>query len=272
MTHLTRPVRLGLATIAAGMLLTNGCQLQHGPRPPFSFSTVSPQSYCPGDLITASYDLTQETACVSRPGFDCAAVAWPAITIDSSPISFPPQTFTASSRSLNFTSTEPRIDVTFTPPGSSASYLYPSVDTAGTASFTARNIRTQTLPVERIDGSISRERSHDGMCNDGTPTYASAVIANLPELSPNLRVQEVCNASAVPIIATLSSASGDVSRELSPGACFVPNEPGAPAVPATGSTISVRSLVVDPIAQCNPVQGMTPPTQLTTRAVLACGN
>lgn len=265
----TRSFRLAIATVAAGMLLTNGCTLTHASRPP-SYSIVSPRNYCPGDVVTASYDLTQDTACVSRPGFDCAAaVSWPAITIDSTPMSFPPQTFTASGGRLDFRPTAPRVDVTFAPPFASTSYMYP---TGGDPSFVIRTISAQTRTVERVDGSIGRDLSHGGICDGVSPAHSSAEVANLPAFSPNLHVQQICNTSGAPIIATLSSVSGDVSRELPPGACFVPNEPGAPTVPANGSTISVRSLAVDPIAQCNPLQGMTPPRPLTTRAVLACGN
>ncbi len=272
MIDFARPTRFTLASIATAMLLTNGCVLQHASRPP-PYSSVSPQRYCPGDAVTASYDLTRDTACVSRPGFDCATtVSWPPIAIDSVPMSFPPQTFTASADRLDFTPTAPRVDVTFSPPVASTSYLYPSVDSGGAPNFTMRTISVQTHAVVRIDGSIDRALSHGGLCSGGSPAHAAAEVANLPAFSPNLQVQEVCNTSSAPIIATLSSVSGDVSRELSPGACFVPNGPGAPAVPATGSTISVRSLAVDPIAQCNPLQGMTPPRPLTTRAVLACGN
>lgn len=268
----TRSTRFGLAVVAAGILLTSGCTLPHASRP-FPYSAVSPRSYCPGDVVTASYELTRDAACVSRPGFDCATtVSWPAITIDSTPMSFPPRTFTTSGGGLDFAPTAPSVDVTFSPPGGSASFLYPSVDAAGTANFTSRSIRTQTHTVERIDGSIARALTHGGVCSGTTPAHTPATIAEPPEFSPSLRIQQVCNTSAVPIVATLSGASGDISRELPPGACFVPNEPGMPAVPAAGSTLGVRGLTVDPVAQCNQLQGMTPPTSLTTRAVLACGN
>lgn len=266
---LTRSARLGLATVAAGMLLTNGCTLTHASRPP-AYGTVSPRNYCPGDVVTASYDLTRDAACVSRPGFDCATtVSWPAITIDSAPMSFPPRTSAMSSDSLDFVPTAPRVDVTFTPPVPSTSYMYPG---AGDPSVIIRTISAQTRTIERVDGSIARSLSHGGVCSGTTPAHTPAMIAELPEFSPNLRIEQVCNTSPVPIVATLSGASGDISRELPPGACFVPNEPGMPAARATGSTLGVRSLTVDPGAQCDPLQGMTPPTPLTTRAVLACGN
>lgn len=268
MIAFSRSARIGLATVAAGMLLTNGCTLTHGSRPP-AYSTVSPRNYCPGDVVTASYDLTQDTACVSRPGLDCATIAWPPIAIDSAPMSFPPRTFTASGGRLEFTPTAPRVDVTFAPPVASTSYAYPA---AGNPSLIIRTISAQTRTIERIDGSIVRDLSNGGVCDGRSPAHMSAEIANLPEFSANLHVQQICNTSMFPIVATLASASGDVSRELTPGACFAPNEPGAPAVPAAGSRIGVRSLAVDPIAQCDPLQGMTPPRPLTTRAVLACGN
>jgi hypothetical protein len=263
--------RYTMATLAACVLLTDGCTLTHASRPPNEFGSVSPRHYCPGDTVTASYDLAMETPCVSRAGMDCATVG-PAITISSAPESFPPQTSTRLANGLTFTPTAPRVDVSFAPSTTPFSFVYPSVNpTTGAPALTLRWIRTTTRPVERIEGSIAQTLSHGGMCNGTTPANAPAQIVDLPEFSANLRVQQLCNTSAVPIEATLAGASGEFTRRLAPGECFALDEPGVPSGLGTARTVSVRPLAIDPAVQCSAVQGSTPPQTLTTRAVLACG-
>ena len=272
MDHQNRIIRPTLSAIAAGVLLTNGCALPHAPVPANEFGAVSPQKYCPGDTVTASYNLTMETACVSRPGFDCATIA-PPITISSSPVVFPPRTSTALIDSTTFMPTEPRVDVLFSLPTSPANILYPSINAmTGAPDFQRRSIKNTTRPVERLEGEIMQTLTHNGMCNGSTPVHAAAQIADLPEFSPNLGIQQVCNTSAVPIEATLSGASGEFTRRLNAGECFGLDEPGIPGGLGSARIIGVRSLMVDPTAQCDSLQGMTPPQSLSTRVVLACGN
>lgn len=272
MDHQNRIIRLTLSAIAIGVLLTNGCALPHAPVPASEFGKVSPQEYCPGDTVTASYDLTMETACVSRPGFDCATIA-PPITISSSPVAFPPHTSTALIDSTTFMPTEPRIDVLFSLPTSPTLVLYPSVNAmTGAPQMTSRYIKNTTRTVERLEGEIMQTFTHNGMCNGSTPVHAAARIADMPEFSPNLSIRQVCNTSAVPIEATLSGASGEFTRRVDAGECFGLDEPGIPAGLGSARIVGVRSLMVDPTAQCDSLQGMTPPQSLSTRVVLACGN
>lgn len=271
MDHQNRIIRLTLSAIAAGVLLTNGCALPHAPVPANEFGKVSPQKYCPGDTVTASYDLLMDTACTSRPGFDCATIA-PPITISSSPAAFPPHTSTALIDSTTFMPTEPRVDVLFSLPTSPATLLYPSINAmTGAPQMTARHIKNTTRTVERLEGEIMQTLIHSGMCNGSTPVHAAAQIADLPELSPNLRIQQFCNTSTAPIEATLSGAAGEFTRRLNAGECFRLDEPGIPAGLGTARVVGVRSLMVDPTAQCESLQGMTPPQSLRTSVVLACG-
>lgn len=271
MDHLKTFNKTILSLIAGGVLLTNGCVLPHADLPASEFGAVSPRKYCPGDTVTASYNLPMDTACVSRPGFDCATVA-PTITIDSSPASFPPHTSTALIDSTTFMPTAPRIDVRFSLPTTPVSIMYPSINaTTGAPQMTFRYVKNTTRTVERLEGSITQSLTHGGMCNGTTPANAPAQIVDLPEFSANLRVQQLCNTSAVPIEATLAGASGEFTRRLAPGECFALDEPGVPSGLGTARTVSVRPLAIDPAVQCSAVQGSTPPQTLTTRAVLACG-
>lgn len=272
MEHHNRILRLTLSAIAAGVLLTNGCVLPHAPVPANEFGKVSPRKYCPGDTVTASYDLAMETACVSRPGFDCATIA-PSITISSSPVAFPPHTSTSLIDSTTFVPTEPRVDVDFSPSSSPIGILYPSINAmTGAPQMTSRYIKSTTRTVERLEGEITQTLTHSGMCNGNTPTHSPAQIADLPEFSPNLQIQQFCNTSAVTIEATLSGAAGEFTRRLIAGECFRLDEPGIPAGLGSARVVGVRSLMVDPIAQCDPLQNSMPPASLQTAVTLSCGS
>ena len=272
MDQQNRIFRGTLSAIAAGVLLTHGCALPHAPFPGNEFGNVSPKKFCPGDTVTASYDLPMDTACTSRPGFDCATIA-PPITISSSPAVFPPHTSTALIDSTMFTPTEPRVDVLFSLSTSPATVLYPSINAmTGAPQMTARHVRNTTRTVERLEGEIMQTLTHSGMCNGSTPVHAAAQIADLPEFSPNLEIRQLCNTSAVPIEATLSGAAGEFTRRLSAGECFRLDEPGIPAGLGSARVVGVRSLMVDPTAQCDPLQNPTPPASLQTAVTLSCGN
>lgn len=265
--------RFSLTALAGGVLMTNGCfELPHASAPANEFGKVSPQKYCPGDTVTASYDLAMETACVSRPGFDCATIA-PPITISSSPVAFPPYTSTTLIDGKTFAPTEPRVDVIFSPASSPMGIMYPSINAmTGAPQMTSRYIKNTTRTVERLEDEIMQTLTHSGMCSGSTPTHSPAQIADLPEFSPNLSIQQFCNTSAVPIESTLSGAAGEFTRRLNAGECFRLDEPGIPGGLGSARIVGVRSLMVDPTAQCDSLQGMTPPQSLSTRVVLACGN
>lgn len=260
-----------LGTLAAGVLLTNGCALPHAEWRPSTeeIGRVSPAQFCPGDTVTASYNLTQEQACVSRSGFDCAALA-PTITVASTPMSFVPQTTTAFTGNVDFMPAADSVDVSFT--AASTGLTYPIVTMTGTEGLRIRTLVNNTANTRRLTGEIMRTVNHGGMCAGSTPMHADGVLPGPPELSANLRTRRICNSSGVALRLTISGGPGEiVERDLSPGQCFDTAEPGVSPDVAAARTYSVRALTVDPMTQCGSVQGGMPPAPLQTTITLGCG-
>ncbi|GAA4796073.1 hypothetical protein [Lysobacter hankyongensis] len=269
-----RPLSLGktlLGMLAAGVLLTNGCALPHAElRPPnVDIGRVSPAQFCPGDTVTASYNLTQEQPCVSRSGFDCATLQ-PTITMASTPMSFAPRTATAFAGNIDFTPAADSVDVSFT--AASRGLTYPIVTMSGAQGFQIVNLVNNTANTRRITGEIMRTVNHGGMCAGSAPTHADGVLPGPPEVSANLRTRRICNSSTTPLRLTITGAPGEmVERDLMPGQCLDTGEPGVSPEVAMARTYSVRALTVDPMAQCGAVQGSTPPAPLQTTIALSCG-
>lgn len=263
-------VRGGLSALAAGVLLTNGCALPHAPLPPGQdIGRVSPALFCPGDTVSASYNLTQEQACVSRPGFNCPDFQ-PTITMTSTPADFAPQTATAFAGNVDFMPSTDSTAVTFT--AASPSLFYPITTLSGMPGFRSRWLVNNTATARRLTGTVMRTVEHGGMCAGGQPVNADGVIPGPPELSSNLRIRTICNSSATRIRITVPGAPGSMlERDLDPGQCFDTSEPGVPAEVGALRTYAVRSLVMDPGAQCDALQGMTPPASLRTTVTLGCG-
>jgi hypothetical protein len=260
-----------LGTLAAGVLLTNGCALPHATLRPATeeIGRVSPAQFCPGDTVTASYNLTQEEPCVSRSGFDCAALT-PTITVASTPMSFAPQTTTAFAGSVDFLPAADSVDVSFV--AASTGLTYPVVTMAGTQGLRIRTLINNTANTRRLTGEIMRTVNHGGMCAGSTPTHADGVLPGPPELSPNLRTRRICNSSTAPLRLTIAGAPGEnVERDLMPGQCFDTAEPGISPDVAAARTYSVRALAVDPMTQCGTTQGGMPPAPLETTITLSCG-
>jgi hypothetical protein len=269
MDLLRRLNRITLTTLAAGVLMTNGC-LPHAQLRPVPIGTVSPENYCPGDTVTASYSLLSGAACVSRPGMDCSTIA-PTLTISGTPASFPPQSFNSLTGGLSFMPTEPRVDILFAMPSSPTSVMYPSVNPmTGAATFSSGKFANTTHAVRRIDVEMNRMLTHSGMCAGMSAVYAPATLAGMPADSPSLRLRRVCNTSPVAITVTLTSAAGDFNRNLGPGACFSLDEPGVPSGVDASVLLAARPQTIDP-GQCDPLQGTSPPPALTTTAIFACG-
>lgn len=262
--------RIGLSTLAAGVLLTNGCTIPHADAPGGqSIGRVSPALYCPGDVVTAEYNLTQEQPCVSRTGFSCPDFA-PTITMTSAPADFAPRTATGFTGNVDFMPSTDSTAVTFT--AASRWLTYPIVSMSGVAGLRTRIIENNTASARRLTGTVTRTIEHGGMCAGGQPVNADGVIPGPPELSSNLRIRTICNGSTTPIRITVPGApGGQLERDLDPGQCFDASEPGVPAEVAALRTYAVRSLVADPAAQCSALQGMTPPASLRTTVTLGCG-
>lgn len=267
---LRAPVRIGLSTLAAGVLLTNGCTIPHADAPGGqSIGRVSPALYCPGDVVTAEYNLTQEQPCVSRTGFSCPDFA-PTITMTSAPADFAPRTATGFTGNVDFMPSTDSTAVTFT--AASRWLTYPIVSMSGVAGLRTRIIDNNTASARRLTGTVTRTIEHGGMCAGGQPVNADGVIPGPPELSSNLRIRTICNGSTTRIRITVPGApGGQLERDLDPGQCFDASEPGVPAEVAALRTYAVRSLVADPAAQCSALQGMTPPASLRTTVTLGCG-
>ena len=269
-----RHVPLGktlLGTLAAGVLLTNGCTLPHASlRPPtVEIGRVSPAQFCPGDTVNASYNLTQEQPCVSRSGFDCAALQ-PTITMASTPMSFAPQTATAFAGSIDFMPAADSVDVSFT--AASTGLTYPIATMGGAPGLRILTLVNNTANTRRLDGEIMRTVNHGGMCAGSTPTHADGVLPGPPELSPSLRTRRICNSSTAPLRLTIAGAPGEmIERDLPPGQCFDTGEPGVSPDVAAARSYSVRALTVDPMTQCGSVQGGMPPAPLQTTIALSCG-
>lgn len=263
-------VRIGLSTLAAGVLLTNGCTIPHADAPGGqSIGRVSPALYCPGDVVTAEYNLTQEQPCVSRTGFSCPDFA-PTITMTSAPADFAPRTATGFTGNVDFMPSTDSTAVTFT--AASRWLTYPIVSMSGVAGLRTRIIENNTASARRLTGTVTRTIEHGGMCAGGQPVNADGVIPGPPELSSNLRIRTICNGSTTRIRITVPGApGGQLERDLDPGQCFDASEPGVPAEVAALRTYAVRSLVADPAAQCSALQGMTPPASLRTTVTLGCG-
>ena len=269
-----RTVSLGktlLGVIAAGVLLTNGCALPHAELriPTVEIGRVSPAQFCPGDTVSARYDISQEQPCVSRSGFDCAALQ-PTITVASSPMSFAPQTNPGFVGNIDFTPAADSVDVSFT--AASTGLTYPIVLMGGAPGLRLLTLVNNTATTRRLTGEIVRSVNHGGMCAGSAPTHADGILPGPPELSANLRTRRICNSSAAPLRLTIAGAPGEmVERDLSPGQCFDTAEPGVPPDVAAARTYSVRALTVDPMTRCSAVQGSMPPAPLQTTITLGCG-
>lgn len=269
---LQKPARLGLSMLAAGVLLTNGCVFPH-PIPARSFGTVTPAHYCPGDRVTAQYDLLGTTACVSRPGLDCATAA-PLIRLSSSPEAFPPREFNAFAGGLDFLPTADRVDVSFGTGSSSGdqTYFVPIIDRNGMPTTVQVRVRDTVRSTERIVVPDDETLTHQGVCAGSMPAHTPAPLPGLPEFSSNLRLQQLCNAQDTTIFVTITRASGlSANMMLAPRACWTnPGPPGMPGAFGSGDIVDARSTTIDPAARCSATQGGTPPMPIATVATMAC--
>lgn len=254
-----------LSLMALAVLLSDGCTLPHAdPRPqPQYQAIINPAQYCPGDTVTASYDIAGSQPCFSHSGFNCADVT-PNVDVTSSPEQFPAGRLTGFIGSREFMPTAATYTVTFAPTLSPA--VYPIDNRMGGSPLISRATPPVSLAGARIEGTITRALTHGGMCVGSTPAYAPAALPSAPEVSERLRIQQICNTSDVPIIVMLSSSSGPgFTGMLTPDQCT------APGAGADARSVQVNTLGVDPSAMCSATSGSTPPRSLRTRVTLACG-
>lgn len=257
-----RPLRLaGLGAVAASLFL-GGCYLDRSAIS--TIGSVAPLEFCPGDELTARYDLLgTEPGCPA--GFDCTPYL-PVVDIDSNPASFAPQRFDAYQGSVAFVPAADAVDVTFHLDRNAV--LIPTDRFEdGMRVFVQRDIdeTTNTVTVRRIDQPVVNENVHDGMCAGATPVYATVELRPAGT-APGLQVDRFCNASGEPIVATLSDPEGRTepqSAALAPGECVVPFS-------EFHSVASVRPQLPDPGVRCDALEGGMPPHPLRTTSVLVC--
>lgn len=261
MSPLRTPTRIVLSSLAAGVLLTNGCTLSHS-APPYAW--VTPSQYCPGDVVTAQFDTVGGLPCVSHTGVDCAAMR-PTVTISSDSAALPTTTINDFTGSRTFTPTESTVAIAFN--ATPNPLIYPARNSAGENIFARRDLRPVARTVTRIDGEISESLTHNGMCAGSNPVNAPAPLPGAPRSSTRLLAQRICNTNAVPIIVNILSTSGTAgaSGTLSPGECL------PLGFPADGGVVNVSPAAIPPSNQCGSTSTGEPPQTLTTRVFLTCG-
>jgi len=246
--------------IALAVLLLAGCTLDR--RGLLGLGRLSPQQFCPADTVTASFDLLAGETCPA--GVDCAPY-FPNVGITSNPASFPPASFNNYVGSVPFVPSADRVDVTFDTDRESVLIPTDRFD-GGTRIFIQRSpVVDHTATTTRITGTIERELLHGGMCAGASPVNASVELPGPPQLSANLALVRLCNASPVPVVVTLPAPPGSVRREvfdLAIGECVA--SPGADV-----RTVSIRPQTPDLSARCGALEAI-PPRALRTIAHLAC--
>lgn len=260
------PTKPLLGTLAAVVLFTStGCPLPHAD---LRYATVTPAQYCPGDMLTARFDIAGARPCVSHSGLDCATLA-PTVNVTSTSMALPPYAVTAFADTRSFAPTENSVSVTFRPtPGDPNHLLYPYRDDMGNNRVSDRVLKSETYNATRFVDGTAVELTHGGMCNGSTPVNASASLPGAPDASSRLVAQQICNSNTVPIFVAVGNAMGGsgASGMLAPGGCL------PLGFPSEGGMVSVTPAAIAPGTRCDAVQGSTPPPTLKTRVVLACGN
>lgn len=257
-------LRFDRIPLLLALLALGACELDRSVIPG-PLGRVAPQQFCPGDTVTASYDLQLSDACPA--GVDCAPYR-PNVDVSSNPGAFPPTRINDYLGSLDFVPAADRTEVTF---ASDRNPVLIPTDRFrdGARVFLERGFSAPGVhAVTRITGTIERELLHEGVCAGSTPMNASAELPGPPQLSPNMGLVEVCNASGVPVVLSLdapSTATGMENIPLNASQCAVPSPS------ATGRVVTVRPQSADPAARCSAVGGgFMPPRTLRTRVRMAC--
>lgn len=258
-------------TIAAcAVIVANGCVFPRNSLPAVNNYKVQPGQFCPGDTVRASFDFLGTEICRDMGTVTCEMLR-PDMRITSAPESFPPALIHDYLGQVDFVPAGDRVDVTFDIDRNPVSF--PSVRTDGTSYLASRPASDQTLAATRITGTVESTLIHNGLCAGSTPAHAPASLSS-PNLSPNLRVRELCNVNSVPVSVTLSgSAPGTTFNQmLAPGQCLNTGMPGVPSGIDASTMVEVRSLTIDPSARCGvPTQADNPPAPLRTIVRRSCG-
>lgn len=262
-TALTSASRCTLGTLAAGVLLCQGCVLSHS----IPLGRATPQNFCPGDTVSAGFDLIGVDNCVSRPGLDCANTR-PRVSISSAPEAFPAQTINDYRGRIDFAPEADNVAVSFSAgPGPRTTILLPTLDAGGNPTTRAFEVINNSATVRRINGSGRYELLHHGICAGPTPAHAPALLPGPPLHSANLRLGSICNPNDAAVAVTVAGNT----LTLRPGDCVDPSPPGSPGAIGAGAPVEIRALSIDPAARCGALEGGTPPSPLRLQVDMACG-
>lgn len=267
-THV--PILLALwPTAGTGLvisLVAGGCSLQRvGGMSPMR---LQPQQFCGGDTMHASYDFLRTRTCPA--GVDCTPFH-PTMRISSTPELFPRQTITGYAGNVEFTASGDRIDVLFDIDRESLLIPTERFDGSGNRIFIQADVRDETRTATRQE-PFTRGLQHEGMCMGSTPMYATATLPIPPEYSPLVGMGQLCNASPVPIVVTLTGDMPGTSsnmQRLGVGECLDTSGPGINHLRRT-RTVQVAPEMPDPMARCTGVGPYRPPQSLATSVRMQC--
>lgn len=251
--------------------VATGCIIRRG-NLTASYTSMAPAQYCPGDAMTASYDLLGTDVC---PADASCASFFPVVAISSTPTAFPPQSITNYIGSVNFTAPDAdRFSVLFNPDRDNVLIPTSEIMPDGRV-FIQRESLDQTRSATRI-ATVNQELIHDGMCGRSGPVNSSQPLPGLPQFSPNLRLTDLCNVNGVDVIVTLPGGAEDgapFTRTLSPGQCLA-TMPGVPTSTQNARVVEVRPVADAPGTHCDSTDTMNnnvPPPPLRTLARMSCG-
>jgi hypothetical protein len=232
------------------------------------YTNIAPLEYCPSDPMTASFDLLGSDVCPA--GVDCAPF-FPVVAISSAPVAFPEQSITNYVGSVSFTAPDAdQFIVTFNPDRDNV--LIPTAEsTPDGRVFIQRESLDQARIARRIS-TVNQELVHNGMCAGSTPVNSTQTLPGLPQFSANLRLTDLCNVNAVPVVVTLSGGADGSSytQTLSPGQCLNAMPGGVPANSQDARVVEVRPANIDPSTRCTATGPLVPPPALRTRIQMVC--
>jgi hypothetical protein len=235
-----------------------------------SYNDLTPRGYCPGDTLTASYDFLQELRCPTGLEATCSDFS-PTVAISSDSMVFPAQSIRGYTGNISFIAPDAdRVSVMFNP--SADEVTIPTEEIRdGTRVFVARPSLDRTSVASR-QAPLDQTLVHDGMCAGSAAVNTPQTLPGLPQFSPNLRLNDLCNTNSVPVIATLSGGADGMTytQMLSPGQCLS-SMPGVPNSTQNARLIEVRPAVTDPSTRCTATGPNMPPPTLRMRARMACG-
>ncbi|MCC7249314.1 MAG: hypothetical protein IT473_11895 [Lysobacter sp.] len=237
-------------------VVANGCMLNRVPIVA-NWAKLEPALFCPGDTVTASYDLLTPETC---PADARCSDFFPTVRMNSTPASFPARTTSNYVDSLTFTPAADSVTVAFDIDRDTVVVPTSRFD-GGTRIFVARTHLSDTnLTTRRLIGTDDRTLPHPGDCAGGTPRYSPVEVPGFPRLSPRVRMEEFSNQNGFPVRYIVSgSAPGEVfDQVLEPGQRILTTMPGIPASIAEARMIEAIPMPLLPL-MCTPGSGATDP-------------